>query len=190
MAGDPVPVIMAVISALDSLGVPYYLGGSFASGVHGVYRATADADIVAELREEHVAPLVRLLESEFYADDAMMRDALRHRSSFNLIHFAGGFKVDVFVSKGRAFDRTQFERRIKRELAPERDALVSGVEGSILAKLEWYRLGNEVSERQWSDVQGVLKVQAGSLDLAYLHYWAADLGVSDLLERALDDAGI
>ena len=38
------------------------------------------------------------------------------------------------------------------------------------------------------DILGVLKTLSGELDLGYLRKWAADLQVSDLLERALKDA--
>jgi hypothetical protein len=63
-------------------------------------------------------------------------------------------------------------------------------EGTILNKLEWYRMGGEVSDRQWNDILGVLKVQGTSLDMVYLQRWAANLNVTDLLERALVDAGL
>ncbi len=101
VTADPIPVMMMVIAALERLGVPYYIGGSLASSVHGTYRATADADIVADLREDQVDSLTRMLEGQFYADSAMMRDAIQHRASFNLLHLATGFKVDVFITKGR-----------------------------------------------------------------------------------------
>jgi len=51
------------------------------------------------------------------------------------------------------------------------------------------RRSGEVSERQWRDAVGVLKVRAGDLDLDHVRAWAADLGVADLLERALAEAG-
>ena len=59
-------------------------------------------------------------------------------------------------------------------------------EDTILAKLVWYRKGGEVPDRQWHDVLGVIQVQAGRLDSAYLREWAANLRVTDLLVKALD----
>ena len=107
-----------------------------------------------------------------------------------MIHLETMFKVDVFIHKERPFDRSQFERRISHSFAaePEPRAFFATAEDTILAKLEWYRLGGEVSERQWRDVQNVLKAQSGRLDLPYLRHWAAQLSVSDLLEHALLEA--
>jgi len=192
VAVDPVPVTLLAVAALDCLAIPYYLAGSIASGVHGVYRATADADIVAELREDQVDDLARLLDADFYADAEMMRDAIRHRSSFNLLHLATGFKVDVFVDRGRPFDRSRFEHRVSSPVTPsaEGGVYLSSAEGMVLAKLEWYREGGEVFDRQWYDIQGILKVRAAELDLPYLRHWADQLGIADLLTRALDDAGL
>ncbi len=193
MADNPVGLApVAVIAALEGLGIPYYIGGSIASGVHGVYRATADMDIVADMREDQVDPFVRLLPATLYADDHMIRDAIRHCSSFNVLDSESGFKVDVFISKGRPFERSQFERRNAVPLTAlgERTIYVSDAEGTVLAKLEWYRKGGEVSDRQWTDILSILKVKAADTDLAYLRHWAPIVGVADLLERALDDAGL
>ena len=66
--------------------------------------------------------------------------------------------------------------------------LAEQIEDIILSKLEWYRMGGGVSERQWRDVLGVLKVQGERLDHAYMQRMAAELGVADLLERALGEA--
>lgn len=189
---DPVPMTLSVVAALTHLGIPYYIGGSLASGVHGTYRATAHADIIADLHESQVDSLAGMLAARFYADPDMMRDAIQHRASFNLLHLDTGFKVDVFVNKGRPFDRSQFERRIARplELGSEDSVYLSDAEGAILSKLEWYRKGGEVSDRQWTDILGILKVRAHGIDKEYLRHWAARLDLSDLLARAFDDAGI
>ncbi len=192
MPAEPLAVTLLVIDALERLGVPYLIGGSLASAVHGVARATLGADVVADLRPEHAAPLARALDEAFYVDVEAIRDAARRRSSFNVIHLETMFKVDVFVSRQRPFDRAQFERRQAQVVAtdPEREAYMASAEDTVLAKLEWYRQGGEQSERQWRDVVGVLTAQAGRLDVAYLGQWAVRLGVADLLTRAMLESGI
>ena len=185
-------VLLLVTTQLEALDVPYALGGSMASAALGIYRATNDADIIADLTEPHVDPLVRALEGAFYIDADAIREAIRHRSSTNLIHLESMFKVDLFIPKRRAFDRNQLARRVSQQVTsePPRDVYIASAEDTVLAKLEWYRMGGEISDRQWNDILGVLKVQALDIDLAYLRQWAPQLGVADLLARALDDAGL
>ena len=192
MLAESISVALLVTDVLDTLGIPYAIGGSLSSAVHGVMRATMDVDLVADLDQEHVEPLAQALGDAFYADAGMMHDAVRHHSSFNVIHLETMFKVDVFVAKPRAFDRAQLARRQLHLLSeePERRAYVTSAEDVVLAKLDWYRMGGEVSDRQWRDALGVLKVQGERLDRAYLKQMAADLGVSDLLSQALLDAGM
>ncbi len=190
MLAEQIAVTMMVTDVLDALGVSYAIGGSFASALHGVMRATMDADLVADLRLEHTDPLAQALGNAFYADVEMMRDAVRRHSSFNLIHLETTFKVDVFVAKPRTFDRSQLARRQLYLLSedPECHAYVTSAEDIILSKLEWYRIGGEVSDRQWRDVLGVLKVQSDRLDRDYLRRMATELKVADLLERAFGEA--
>ena len=109
---------------------------------------------------DQAGPIAQALGQEFYADPEMMRDAIRQHSSFNLVHLDTMFKVDVFVARGRDFDRAQLTRRQLHLLSedPERRAYVASAEDTVPFKLEWYRLGGEVSDRQWHDVLGVLKV--------------------------------
>lgn len=182
-------ITLLVTSTLEEIGVPYVIGGSLASITHGVIRNTQDADIVADILPDQISRFTNALKADFYIDPLSIMDAILHRSSFNLIHFGTAFKVDVFLPKDRAFARMQMERRSRRILQdePERTAWVTSAEDIILAKLEWFRLGGEVSERQWRDVLGVMKTQGARLDKAYLRHWAAELEVSDLLERAFSE---
>lgn len=190
MTGEASRITLLVTQTLEQIGIPYAVGGSLASSLHGVMRSTLDVDIVADMRPEHVRPLVAALAQEFYADDDMMREAIERRSSFNLIHYETAFKVDIFIRKRRAFDQMQLERRRMAVIAtdPERSIYVVSPEDTILAKLEWYRMGGEVSDHQWRDILGILKIRGEELDLDYLRRWANELQVSELLERALGES--
>jgi hypothetical protein len=97
-------------------------------------------------------------------------------------------KVDVFVRKSTPFESETFERVARKALDEAPDARVFDVttaEDIILHKLDWFRLGGGLSERQWKDAVGVIAVQGDALDMAYLRRWARDLGLGELLERVL-----
>lgn len=194
MAGEPasdvVAVTLRVVHLLEELGVRYVIGGSLASSVHGTMRSTGDVDFVVDLRPEHVQPFVRALADEFYLSENRVTQAVEAGGSFNLIALEEVFKVDFFVAKDKPFESAQLSRgqalRVSRN-AEER-VNVSTPEDVVVAKLMWYRKGGEVSDRQWEDVLGVLRVKAGTLDEAYLMRMAEEVGVIHLLRQALDEA--
>lgn len=179
-----------VIRALESIRVDYFVGGSIASSFHGTPRSTHDADLVADLRAVHAPLLAARLEGAYYVNVDDIRKAVRTRSSFNVIYLKTMFKVDVFVLKDDPLARAEMRRRQRVVLGDGDEIEVASAEDTVLQKLAWYRLGNEVSDRQWTDVLGVLKVCGTGLDLAYLRHGADHLKVTDLLERALDDSGL
>lgn len=187
---DLLAALEPVIDALEALGVRYYVTGSIASSAHGVARASVDADVVAELRPEHEVPLVAALSEAYYVPEARIREAVARRASFNVIHLETMLKVDVFIARGRPFDDRALERSRPEPLDVDgaRRARLATAEDTVLAKLEWYRRGGEVSERQWSDVLGILRVAGSALDQVYLRRGAAELGVEDLLDRARSEA--
>jgi hypothetical protein len=189
---EPMQVVLFVADVLENLRVPYVIVGSFASAVHGVARATMDADILADLHEEHLQTFIAALQTAFYVDEEMIRDAVTRRGSFNLIHSETFFKVDIFVSRERIFEKDEIKRRVAINVSdePPQSAYFASAEDVVLAKLEWYRLGGEVSDRQWNDILGILKVQASTLDKDYLANSARALIILDLLDRALAEAGI
>jgi hypothetical protein len=65
--------------------------------------------------------------------------------------------------------------------------VVTTAEDILLAKLRWYRDGGEVSDRQWSDIGGLIATNA-AMDWEYVNLWAARLHVTDLLARARAEA--
>jgi len=186
---ESLELLLKVVEVLEDLGVPYHVGGSFASSVHGNPRQTQDADVVADLPASAVPAFVARLQDEFYLDADRIRHAIQRRSSFNLIHLTTGFKIDIFLLGTGAFDRSEFARHGLQRLVDDlpREFLVKSAEDTILRKLQWYRLGGQSSDRQWLDVLGILRAQGERLDRSYLRHWARDLGVEDLLEQALGE---
>ena len=190
MQNEPIEVTLKVTDVFEKLDLPYLIAGSLASTLYGMVRTTQDSDVVAEMRLEHLQVFVSALRGEFHIDEEMIADAIQRNSSFNIIHRDTMFKVDVFIPSPRPFLQAQLDRAQRQTftLETEMSAKFASPEDTVLAKLEWYRMGGEVSDRQWRDISGVLKTRAGELDLAYLRKWAAELHVSDLLERALKES--
>jgi len=189
---EPVQITRLVTEALEGLGIPYLVGGSLASSLHGTPRATQDADLVVDLKAHHVREFVKALGSAFHVDANLIREAIRDRSSFNVIHLATMFKVDLFMLKDDPLSQTEMVRRERYQISedPKQVLFVASAEDTILWKLQWFQIGGEVSDRQWSDVIGVCRVQKGRLDVAYLEWGAQQIGVSDLLNQAFQETGI
>ena len=185
-------ITLFVAAILEELGITYLVGGSLASSLHGIPRATQDVDLVAGIEQEHVPELIAALRDTFYLDEDAIREAVERRASFNLIHLRTLFKVDVFVAGDDPASREQLRRRQRFTIVanPRRDLLVASPEDVIAHKLYWFSLGDEVSERQWLDAVGVLKVGADRLDLAYLRRASQLLDVEELLRRACEQAGL
>lgn len=186
----PLLVMLKVIKALEECGIAYLVGGSLGSSIHGIPRATLDADLVTDINSPQVVQLVAKLQGEFMIDADMIHDAIKHHGCFNIIHLPTMFKVDIFVLKNKPYEMMEFSRR-KPELLSNPDTLVNVAtpEDIILNKLLWYQAGDEVSERQWEDAKGVLKVQGENLDYPYLVHWAELLGITELLTRLVNCEG-
>jgi hypothetical protein len=187
MRNEPLEVTLMVTGFFEKNGVPYFIGGSLASTLYGMVRTTQDSDIVAEIREEHIPQFVMEFSKEFYLEQQMIEDAVRRCSSFNIIHLETMFKVDIFIPEPSPFIRSEFTRVQNITVSLEKDvtANFASPEDTILAKLTWYRGSGDTSENQWRDILGVLRTRAGDLDVDYLRFWAKELKVDDLLERAL-----
>lgn len=180
------PALEKIIAVLEQLGIGYAVGGSIASSLHGYNRMTDDADITAELFTDRADSFLAALDpAEYYVSPEALREALRTRSTFNILHPASGYKIDLFIRKDEPFEQSAFARRQLYPIPeiPGKPVLVHSPEDIILFKLRWYRLGGEISDRQWNDILGVIRTQGERLDDTYLDHWAADIGVKDLLDR-------
>ena len=187
---NPVSVLAEVVRVLEQHEITYVLVGSMASSIHGMYRATADIDFLADIKPEQVVPLLNALQENFDVDEDAIHEAVEQRQSFNAIPFGSVFKIDIFIPKADEFSRKLLQRRELRKIAPDinQEAYVATAEDTILAKLRWYRAGGEVAPDQWTDVLGVIGAKRTGLDVEYLHEWADKLGVRDLLDKAVAEA--
>jgi hypothetical protein len=185
---DPIAVALRITRTLETMGVANTIGGSIAASFAGEPRSTIDVDIVVALDESQVSALVADLSEEFYVDDESLRRAVRMKGSTNLIHLATQLKVDLFVAGGTPLDTLQLARRQRVDLGEGRIVHVHPPEDILLQKLRWYRQGGEVSDRQWRDIVGIIRIQGDRLDRDYLMRHADTLGVSELLARALGQA--
>lgn len=182
----PLQTPLKFAGILHTLGVRYAIGGSYASSIHGEPRSTRDCDFLVEISAEQISELEALVSGDFYISREAALEALRLKRSFNLIHLTSGFKIDVFCSPNREFDRERLSRAKTLEIEGTPIA-VSTAEDTILAKLEWHATAH--SEQQWRDILGVMLLQGERLDMGYLRFWARKLGVESALEQAWEAAG-
>lgn len=180
-----------VVNAFNEFGILYYVSGSVASSAYGIARATLDVDLVSNLTPFHIQTLVNKLKDEYFVDAEMIADAIKTKSSFNLLHLKTMLKIDVFILKDQPYPQKAFERKVKDKLDDDPNSIsiyLSSPEDVILNKLEWYKSGGEISDRQWSDIIGVIKVQGKNLDKDYLKDWAKQLDIYSLLEKSFFDS--
>jgi hypothetical protein len=130
---EPVQITQQIAQGFDRLNIRYFVGGSLASSLHGVPRATQDVDIVADIK-------------------------MARRKQYQISD------------------------------TPRQMLFLASAEDIIIHKLYWFQLGGGVSERQWNDVSGVIRVQYGKLDNSYLEHAAHQRGVTALLQKAIKEA--
>jgi hypothetical protein len=194
MIEDPIYLARKIAVLLDSLNIPYYIGGSVASSFQGEVRYTEDLDLVVNIPANQAPSLLNIFSKDFYISEIAIDDAMSGRtSSFNVIDLETTEKADIFVMRNDAFSLSKMSRRhlyipVNR---PESDAIyLCSPEDTVLQKLVWYRMTKNESQRQWRDVLGVLKLQCDRLDFDYLRKWSVELNLSDLLEVACTESGL
>lgn len=180
----PEEALQLSLSKLDECSIPYMVTGSFASNMHGVPRATYDADVVIDVDQESLGKFLESLGEEFYLSPEGAREALAREGMFNIIHLETGFKVDLIIKKKRAFSREEFARREEANYLGE-PRWFATAEDVIIAKLEWSKLGE--SERQFTDALNVARIQGENLDKEYLKKWARELDLEQHLEKLFSE---
>lgn len=112
----PLDLVVRIGAILDDLDLDWVLGGSLASSLVGEPRTTLDIDMAVVLERRNVETLVAAVRADYYVSEPMVLEAVEHGSSFNLLHFETGFKVDVFVLTDDPLDRRQLAGRQRVDL--------------------------------------------------------------------------
>ena len=147
--------------------------GSFASMFHGEPRTTQDLDVVIDPTPDQLDALLdRLDPATYYFDRDVAIEALRRRSMFNVIDIDTAWKIDFIVRKDRPFSVEELQRRRVVTLLGVSVAAATA-EDTIVAKLEWAK--QSASNRQLSDVAGILRARRDTIDLAYVERWVRTL---------------
>jgi hypothetical protein len=175
-------LLLECLRRLNSCQVSYMLTGSMASNVWGIPRTTHDLDFVIQLPPSQIHNLVSAFTGDYYIDEQAIRASYQSPFQFNVIHTPSALKVDFWLLRPIPFEQEMFRRRLK-EVWHGQPLWLATPEDVILHKLYWN--GITPSDRQVSDVAGVVRVQKDKLDLSYLRRWAADLKVLETLEAVL-----
>jgi hypothetical protein len=193
---DPIWLARKIADILEPLGISYLVGGSVASSLLGENRATQDLDLVINILPQQAPQLISAMSGEFYISESAVFEAIAkaesapRESSFNVIYLPAIEKADIFVMSNDPFSVSVMDRRQLHVASAESDKgiYIYSAEDIILQKLCWYKLMVGVSETQWRDVLGVLKVQGDRLNFNYLSEWGECLKVADLLAQVLQQS--
>ena len=182
---NPEELLIEISEILHNLEIPYIVTGGFAVSVWGMPRYTADIDIVIELLERNIKPLVKKLlniDKNVYADEDMIRQALKYHSSFNLIHPETGLRVDFFVRGRNSYDTLKIKRAVLRDVFGHKIYFTSP-EDLIISKLLWAK--ESESFKQYSDIKTILENDSLNLDMEYIKKWAEKQDTLEILEKLI-----
>ena len=149
----------------------YMISGSIAQNFYCVPRMTLDADIVLELPTQRVDEFVTLF-PDSYLDPMTVRDEVRRRGMFNVIHLETGFKLDFILRKNSEYHRLAFQRRLRKK-GVNSEFWIIELNDLILAKLIWIQ--DSLSEKQMTDIRNLL-AHPGK-DEPYLRQWCGILNL-------------
>lgn len=174
-------LLQKIVTVFERLHVPYLVTGSVAAMAYGEPRLTNDVDVVAAVEERHIPGLVAEFPPvEFYIDADMIREVIRTRGQFNIIHPASGLKIDVIIRRDTAFDKSRFSRIRRIHPAQSYEADFASPEDVIIKKMEFYKEGG--SEKHLRDIAGILKISGDEVDLGYISDWANRLDLMEIWE--------
>lgn len=180
-------LLKQVLSILNENHIDYMVTGSIVSSIQGEPRTTHDVDILVNIKSEHVSALLKAFSPpKFYLSEIAIKEALVHKSMFNLIDTEEGTKIDFWILSNGAFDKSRFERKYEESVLGTK-MKISKPEDTILAKILWAKLSGG-SEKQFTDALRVYEIQYLNLDLQYITRWSNHLDIDELWEKLKNQA--
>jgi hypothetical protein len=180
----PYELLELIVEILNHLGIPYLVTGSVAAMAYGEPRLTNDIDIVAAIEYRHVDGLLAAFPSEqFYISEESIRDAIRYRKQFNIIHPASGLKADIIIRENTPFNESRFSRIRRIKAGENYEAYFAAPEDVIIMKMYYYKEGG--SEKHLRDISGIMKISGSEIDSAYVSLWAQKLNLSEIWDLIL-----
>lgn len=172
--------VVAVLDALEAVGIPYMIVGSLASNFHGIPRSTRDADFVVEPLPGSLQRLAETLPRDLRLQAQGSFETVTGTTRY-VIDLAGSpFVCELFVRSDDAHDRERFTRRLRVRVL-DRVAYVASAEDMVVTKLRWASEAQRSKDRE--DIRNILAVRGSELDWPYLRGWSSVHGTEALLDE-------
>ena len=178
----------SIIETLESLGLQYAIGGSFASSTYGEARTTMDIDISVALPESQMQKFVEAIQRlGYYVFLDAIVDAMIQGMPFNIIDAASGYKADIFLVGPTPLEQSVLarSRRVVYDTTANATAVLYSPEDVVIYKLKYYLMGR--SQKHLRDISAILVVQGTVLDYAYISRWALEIGATDVWDQLLTE---
>lgn len=180
-------IFIKVINRLSQIKIPYMIVGAIAAIAYGKPRTTHDVDLVIEVYEKDIPELLSVFGKEFYISEEGIKDAILHKTMFNIIHLESGIKIDFWLLHGDKYDLERFKRKRKINVFKQQVHMTSP-EDIIIKKLLWYK--DSDIDKHLEDALGVLEIQYNNLDFQYIDKWAKELGIEQNWKKIKKEADI
>jgi hypothetical protein len=177
-----VEAVAAVLQGLERANIPAMLVGSLSSNAYGIERSTKDADFVVQLGSLPLSRLLRELPEGFILEPQIGFETITSSTRYRLRYEPLAFLIEIFEVTDDPHDQLRFQNRRETTFGGVR-AFLPRPEDVIITKLRWSKGGRR--SKDIDDVQNVLSVQQGHLDLPYIRHWCAQYDTLDLFEKTL-----
>lgn len=177
---EELDVLKLVTHCLNEAKLPYMISGSIALNYYSIPRMTRDIDVVVELKHSDLDNFCKTFREKFYLDEEMIKEEIRRKGMFNLIHKEFFVKIDFIIRKDSDFKETEFSRKRKIHIEDSPMWIVSP-EDLIISKLDWAK--DSRSEMQLKDIQNLIRT-VQSLDWDYIDTWIRKLELEDIYKEA------